>query len=309
VYAYPSNGVPIFVGVAAYGGSRPEVAAAFGAQFAGSGYWLTASGLAPGSYQIVTFAHNAATNAFDVSAVASVTIQPPVSRPLAAIDTPAADAIITSPFTLAGWTLDLGAPAGGGVDAIHFYAALDGGSPVFVGATAPGVERPDVAGAFGAQFAASGFSFNAWLAPGSYTLLVYSRSTVSGAFTSVSRHVVVRSAPLMTIDTPANGTQVQAGALLAGWAIDLGSGSDAGIDAVHVWAFPAGGGSPRFLGAAQYGARHDDVAAAFGTRFLNSGYNLVLSGLNSGTYTIVVYARSSVTGTFNQSKQISLAIQ
>jgi len=150
---------------------------------------------------------------------------------------------------------------------------------------------------------------SASLAPGSYTLVVSSRSTISGVFTSVSRRVVVQSAPLMTIDTPGNGSQVHGAVLLAGWAIDLGASADAGVDAVHVWAFPSAGGSPRFLGVAQYGMRRDDVAGVFGAGFARSGYNLVLDGIDPGTYTIVVFARSTVTGTFNQSQQITLTIQ
>jgi hypothetical protein len=55
-----------------------------------------------------------------------------------------------------------------------------------------------------------------------------------------------------------------------------------------------------FLGAATYGVSRPDVAAAFGSRFLNSGYTLnVTTNLAPGTYTLVVFARSTVTGTFS----------
>ena len=37
-----------------------------------------------------------------------------------------------------------------------------------------------------------------------------------------------------------------------------------GIDTVHVWAFPANGASPMFLGAAEYGRPRPDVAILLG---------------------------------------------
>ena len=42
----------------ATGGSRPDIAAAFGAQFAGAGYGIAVKGLPPAVYQIVAFAHS-----------------------------------------------------------------------------------------------------------------------------------------------------------------------------------------------------------------------------------------------------------
>ena len=39
---------PVFLGSAPYGGSRPDVGAAFGPPFTGSGFHLTATGLSPG---------------------------------------------------------------------------------------------------------------------------------------------------------------------------------------------------------------------------------------------------------------------
>ena len=55
VWAYPNPGSgqdPVFVGTAAYGGSRPDVGAAYGTQFTPSAYSLTAS-LPAGYYQVV----------------------------------------------------------------------------------------------------------------------------------------------------------------------------------------------------------------------------------------------------------------
>ena len=67
VYAYPNPGSgqsPIFLGVAAYGGYRPDVANAFG--FSGSsamayGGYNLATSLTPGYYMVVVFARSSAT--------------------------------------------------------------------------------------------------------------------------------------------------------------------------------------------------------------------------------------------------------
>jgi hypothetical protein len=83
------------------------------------------------------------------------------------------------------------------------------------------------------------------------------------------------------------------------------------VDAVHIWAVPtaATGGLPLFVAAATYGAPRGDVGAAFGSQFTNSGYNTYVSGLTTGTYDLVVYARSAVTGTFNQSHVVRVTVQ
>jgi hypothetical protein len=48
----------IFVGVAAYGGLRPDVADLFGPRFARSGFGIDVAGLPPGDYDIVVYAHS-----------------------------------------------------------------------------------------------------------------------------------------------------------------------------------------------------------------------------------------------------------
>ena len=45
-----------------------------------------------------------------------------------------------------------------------------------------------------------------------------------------------------------------------------------------------------------------------GAQFTNSGYNVTVSGLAPGQYQIAVYAHSTVTGTFNQSRVVSVTI-
>jgi hypothetical protein len=99
------------------------------------------------------------------------------------------------------------------------------------------------------------------------------------------------------VDSPQNSATVAGQLSISGWAIDLNSSSGTGVDAIHAYAFPVTGGQI-FLGAASVTQRLD-VASHFGnTRFTNSGFALTAS-LPPGVYNVGVYARSTVTGTFN----------
>ena len=104
----------------------------------------------------------------------------------------------------------------------------------------------------------------------------------------------------VTIDT--QGSVQTQPFTLAGWAVDYTAQSGPGVNAVHVYAFPADAsgniiGAPTF-GAATYGFHRGDVATAFGNPgFANSGFALRVRGLTPGNYQLVVYARSSVTKT------------
>jgi hypothetical protein len=76
VWAYPLTGAnPIFVGVASYGGTRPDVASIFGERFTDSGYGLTVNGLAPGNYDLAVFAWSTAQNGFVPAKVVRVTVR------------------------------------------------------------------------------------------------------------------------------------------------------------------------------------------------------------------------------------------
>jgi len=103
-----------------------------------------------------------------------------------------------------------------------------------------------------------------------------------------------QSSTLIAIDAP-GGTSLRNFAV-SGWAIDFGSSTGPGIDAVHVWVYPASG-PPLWVGAASYGGARADVGAAFGQQFTDSGYWL-LASLPPGDYTLVVYARAVATNQF-----------
>ena len=65
VWAYPlAGGSPMFLGSATQGGPRPDVAYFFGSAFAQCGYDLVVTGIAPGAYDIVVYAHSGVSGTF-----------------------------------------------------------------------------------------------------------------------------------------------------------------------------------------------------------------------------------------------------
>ncbi len=240
----------------------------------------------------------------------------PVSAPLMNIDTPGnATSVSSAGFHVAGWAIDRGAPSGPGVDAVHVWAwPIGGGSPTFLGAAILGIARPDVGGAYGAAFSSAGFGLIATGLPaGTYDLTVYAHSTVTGNFDIRRRRITVAgpvSLPRMAIDLPAPNQSVPRTFTIAGWAADLGAQTTTGVDTVHMYAYPAGNPNPIWLGAATYGHARPDVAGAFGaSRFGASGYWLTTSVLPPGPYTIVVFAHSTVAGTFNNAQTVTITVR
>ena len=65
-----------------------------------------------------------------------------------------------------------------------------------------------------------------------------------------------------------------------------------------------------FLGVPQAGFARPDVAAFYGasSRFTNSGFGLVAS-LHPGDYTVVAFAHSAVTGTFNNTAVVAIRVR
>ena len=104
------------------------------------------------------------------------------------IDTPGWQQDVGQPFALGGWAADFDAPEGTGIATLHAWAyPLAGGPPVFLGAAGYGGARPDVAGAYGAQFEASGFGLTVdSLVPGNYDLAVFAWSRARADFIPAS---------------------------------------------------------------------------------------------------------------------------
>jgi hypothetical protein len=206
-------------------------------------------------------------------------------------------------FTITGYALDTHATGGCGVDFVDVYAFPSGSASIFIGRVTSFTARPDVrtALALPAQFANCGFSVNSGRLPaGTHTLAAFPHSSVTSQFSGTqTSNISIPSQPYSYIDTPANGSTQGSAFTVSGWALDLGAGSGPGVDTIHIWAFRDGGGaSPQFFLGTQT-ARPDVATAVGSSQFTNSGFTANITGLTSGTWDIVVYARSTVSGVFN----------
>ncbi len=239
--------------------------------------------------------------------------------PSMVIDLPSNGQTVSQPFVIAGWAVDPLSTSGPGIDAIHVWAypidAVGGnvtGSPRFVNNTTLTVPRPDVAAAFGSdQFTNSGFGVGATrLPPGAHRLAVFAFVTRTGSFSlvrTVDVNVVART--LIFVDVPASGTTVTTPSFLVrGWALDAAAASGNGVDAIHVWAVPAQGGSFVFLGATTTFESRPDVGNFFGPGFGNSGYSVTATSPPNGAWDVFVYARSTVTGQFQVTGPVRITV-
>jgi len=230
---------------------------------------------------------------------------PTYTLPRVTLDVPGPGAVVRQPFLMGGWALDQLAPSVG-IDYVHIWAypaRADGavtGGPVFLGAAQLGGYRPDVGNVYGRQFDQSGFNLVAGGLPdGFYHLVVYARSATG--LTVEAHRVVYALGPAMHVDVPTWGQAVRGPFLVGGWAIDRSSSNGAGIDYVHIWAYPARAdgavtGGPVFLGAAQLGGYRPDVGNVYGRQFDQSGFNLVTGSLPPGYWRLIVYAKSALSG-------------
>lgn len=238
---------------------------------------------------------------------------PPPAPPTApatrlVVDVPVSGGTYAGRVLVQGWAVDTAATSGTGVDAVHVWAfPAGGGAGIMVGAATMGLARLDVAAHLGSsRFTNSGYQIVARLAPGTYDIGVYARSTVANAFNTVKviRVVVTPppSEPRMVVDSPTVNQDVSQNVVVSGWAVDLAGAAGSSVDAVHVWAYPLvgdGHGAPTFVGVATVGVPRGDVAAAFGMPQLGASGFALSASVPRGYYDLVVFARSTVTGTFN----------
>lgn len=233
-----------------------------------------------------------------------------------AVDRPTADSSVTVPFTAEGWAIDTAATTGVGVNGVEVWAEPStGGPPLFLGEANLDGNRPDVGAVFGEQFTPSAFGLTVTsaLPEGLYVLRVLARLTATGSFDEVREVSVQVARPLsdarMNVEHPINGGSVFQPFRVAGWAIDRAASTGTGVDTVHVWAYPDGGGPPVFVGATTPNLPRPDVGAAFGAQFEASGFDFsVDTRLSPGSYSLVVYARSTTTATFNNSRIVRVAV-
>ena len=104
--------------------------------------------------------------------------------------------------------------------------------------------------------------------------------------------------PQVIVDLPSQDEVVSGPFVIAGWAVDPDARSGNGIEAVHVWAYPADGSQPIFLGATTPDGERPDVAAIYGTRARYGGYGITASALPPGRYTLAVFGWSELRGGF-----------
>jgi hypothetical protein len=158
------------------------------------------------------------------------------------------------------------------------------------------------------------FSWQPGLAFGGSRDLVFTR-TSDGVTEQIAVRVSVDAEPTreearrMWIDMPRAGESVGRSFTIAGWAFDGNARDGVGIDTLHVWAHPVDGRDPIWIGVAQNGGVRPDVGLAFGARFTRSGFGIEAAGLPPGTYDIVVYAHSAVTGTFSQAQGVRVTVK
>jgi hypothetical protein len=308
----------VFLGAAAYGTVRGDVAAAYGSRFQNSGYSLPIVGLTAGRWDLVLFAHSTVTNTFAIQRGVPITVGTPTAPGARlSIDMPQTGQSILGALTVAGWAADQRATSGSGVDAVNVWAYPDPGSgrlPQFLGTARYGDMRTDVGALLGTRFRNSGFELTiVSLAAGLYDVVAFPRSTVSGAFENARvARVTIRPSVLVMVDRPAVNATVQGSSFtISGWSIDRRATSNNGISAVNVWAYknPGSGSAPVWVGATTTGVARADVAAVYGAQFGSSGYSLTATGLAPGVYDLVVFAQSSVTGQFENATVVRVTVQ
>jgi len=275
--------------------------------------WLvvTSGGTGTGS-GVVAFA--AAPNVTALTRSATITIasrtltvtQPPGGAGAQVfLDRPDNGASVRQPFTMSGWAIDAVSAQGTGIDAVHLYAYPNGGSgtPLFIGVGELGGSRADVAAFLGdSRFERCGFTGSvSGLAPDTYLLVAFARSTVTGAWNASARIVTVQATPQLVIEGPAAGSLAGQPFYVSGWAYDPSAATGTGVDSIVVYVEPAGGGARVRLGEASRSYR-PELAARLGPRFGMAGYYLGVYSLPPGQQRIIVEARSTVTGQIEASQ-------
>jgi len=313
VWAFPTDGSPgTFVGIATYGGTRADVGGIYGSKFTNSGFGLHVRQLQAGRYQLTAFAHNSRTGTFNDARNTTITIQEPAQIQ---IDSLSNGATVRSPFRVSGWAIDITAPTGTGVDAVHVWAyPQQGGSPMFVGIATLGGVRNDIGALFGSQFTNAGFDLPAALADGSYKIVAYRHRASTGQFDQiVVRNITVNTPAPLAMAIDAVISQPNKPLYVQGWALDSRSPIGSGVDVVHVWAFPVGPGSPVFVGMLTVGSGPDrpDIGQIYGSRFHVAGFAGSPTGgigaaLSPGTYNVTVFAHSIATGKFDQAMSVRI---
>jgi hypothetical protein len=137
----------------------------------------------------------------------------------------------------------------------------------------------------------------------------YELAFVTSTTPATRVRVVVGPPMRASIDAPAAGEVVTAPFWVAGWALDLASDRGPGIDTVHVWAYPAIGTAPIFLGVAVVGDPRQDVARLYGAQFERSAFGLSVDTLDEGSYDIVAYPHRARANIFDGAQVVRVTVR
>jgi hypothetical protein len=158
----------------------------------------------------------------------------------------------------------------------------------------------------------SGFNFPVGILPsGRYTLVFYAHDPRTNTFQpAATLDLTVRvGRAAIVVDTPRPEITAISPFVIGGWAVDpaAAAGGGPGIDVVHIWAYPASGGSPIFVAQASTGGPRPDVASLMGAPFSRAGFTTTGS-LPSGSYTLALWGRSTGTGTFDAVQTVPITV-
>jgi Bacterial Ig domain len=227
-------------------------------------------------------------------------------QPQALLEAPRVDQPLRGIVTVGGWAVDLTSPAGTGVFEVNVYLDGYGSEPgfTFIGKAEYGGSRVDVAQQFNdVRFARSAFNLS-WDAStagaGSHTLVILYRTRCGWANLTQALEVDGPTV-IVTIEEPAQGSNVGGPVRIQGWAADPRATIGSGVDAVDVYLDGqiTTRGVP--LGELTYGDLRQDVGAALGgdneaarARYTRTGFtfNWNPTTVPVGTHYLTFYAHA-----------------
>lgn len=138
------------------------------------------------------------------------------------INKPGGGETVAGKFLIGGWAIHEAASSGTGVDQLHIYFDGPAGSGARGVAAAYGIQRDDVAAAFGDRFRYSGFHLefsSAELSVGQHTVYVYAHSTTTDQWQLMTRTFNVANTPpnIPNLLAPANGGWVSGQSVTLQW--------------------------------------------------------------------------------------------
>jgi VCBS repeat protein/FG-GAP repeat protein/BACON domain-containing protein len=191
------------------------------------------SALTPGTYSARV---TVTSTSFDVEMFLPLELTVVITSTRIQIYSPAENASVRQPFTLSGWSADLTAPTGTGVNGIRIYADPNPGSGaprMFLGDAAYGNPRPDVAAAYGARFEHSGFTYSVSNLPsGRYRFLIFARNAASNTYNAFREYTLNLTNPTSPADFSGDGRadliwQHQTGGWISAWKMNGATLTDA----------------------------------------------------------------------------------